>query len=611
MPIILSGKAGMAFIDSGCTFNAISTAYAQKCNQDIIDTQENIQITVGGGHVLEMKRRISDVLFDLGDLGLFSTIVFVMEHIPLKCDAIFGMDFLEKFNPSICWKNKILNNGQPVISQLNSDEDQCQVKMCQYVYQDHISASGNTRIINNSELLDQELKSFKMGSADAFCFFIKPVDQTEKVKRFEDQNWDSLKTNPAYPVLLKFKDTVFKSTLTQADIQGRSAQRDIQHQIDLTDTTPFAVKQFRLSPSQKESVKLWVEEMLTAGLIRKSTSPFNSPIFCIKKPIGWRIVMDYRLLNSRTKIPQEPMPRKEDILNAMQGCFWFSCMDLLSGYYQQLIRECDRQFTAFSTPSGHYEYIVMAQGLNGAPASFNRWIQGIFENVREFCRAYFDDIYCFTRSVELHDHLNALQKILELCEKRGLCLKLSKCVFAAVEIPVLGDFVGRQGVRMDPDKIQIFKNWPVPKTTKELKSFLGSIVYCSRFCAQYGILVTPLQNALGGKNKNDKLVLTDGEILAFRRLVEAMCNTPVLALPDFSKRFGIRMDASDFAIGGVLYQLDDKGEEHPIAFTGRKLTTPFVRRSCSRLFIHYKHGDHICLTTLLPLKPTINRYKIF
>jgi len=167
--------------------------------------------------------------------------------------------------------------------------------------------------------------------------------------------------------------------------------------------------------------------------------------------------------------------------------------------------------------------------------------------------------------------LDALDKILQRCETRGLSIKLSKCVFAASEIPVLGDFVGRRGVRMDPDKITIFKNWPVPKTTKELKSFLGTIVYCARFCADYGKLATPLQNALEGKRKNEVLCLKDEEIQAFHLLVQAMCETPVLALPDFSKNFSIRMDASDFAIGGVLYQLDDLGEERPIAYTGRKL----------------------------------------
>ena len=281
--------------------------------------------------------------------------------------------------------------------------------------------------------------------------------------------------------------------------------------------------------------------------------------------------MDYRILNSRTRTPQEPIPRKEDILNAMQGCQWFSCMDLLSGYYQQLIRESDRKFTAFSTPSGHYEYIVTAQGLCGAPASFNRWVQHIFADLQLISREFFDDIYVMTRSPSLQKHLEALDQVLKRCEESGLSIKLSKCVFAATEIPVLGDFVGRKGVRMDPDKVAIIRGWPTPKTKKQLKSFLGTIVYCARFCKDYGKLVAPLQDAIAGKTKNEPIQLTGDQFAAFNGLKEAMSSTPVLSLPDFSKQFGIRMDASDYAIGGVLYQCDERQEEHPVAFTGRKL----------------------------------------
>ena len=109
---------------------------------------------------------------------------------------------------------------------------------------------------------------------------------------------------------------------------------------------------------------------------------------------------DYRLLNAKTKIPQEPIPRKDDIIDAMQGSHWFSCMDLLSGYYQLMLRDKDRAYTAFSTPTGHFEYLVIAQGLAGAPATFNRFVQEVFWDLRETCRAFFDDIYVFTKVQE-------------------------------------------------------------------------------------------------------------------------------------------------------------------------------------------------------------------
>ncbi len=129
----------------------------------------------------------------------------------------------------------------------------------------------------------QEHKSMAsyMGQ-DAFCFILKQEEVvSEKTQRFKQQGWESLRNNPAYPTLLKYKDTVFKEKLPEPGKNPQSS--DIQHVIELEDATPFAVKQFRLSPDQQRAVAEWVDEMKEAGLIRRSTSPFNSPIFCVKK----------------------------------------------------------------------------------------------------------------------------------------------------------------------------------------------------------------------------------------------------------------------------------------------------------------------------------------
>ena len=151
-------------------------------------------------------------------------------------------------------------------------------------------------------------------------------------------------------------------------------------------------------------------------------------------------------------------------------------------------------------------------------------------------------------------------------------IKLSKCVFVQEEIPVLGDFVGRNGVRIDPDKVAVIRSWPAPRKVKDLKSFLGTIVYCAKFLKNYGRLVAPLQKALAGKRKNDPVQLTVDQLSCFERLKEAMLSAPVLAIADFTKPFGLRTDACDYALGGVLFQLDAQGREQPVAYTGRKFS---------------------------------------
>ena len=488
---------------------------------------------------------------------------------------ILGMEFFEAVNPKINWREGITSTGpdgkghfstQAILEEIHHHE-----RLSQYMIEEYGTLGDSTRVITAEEY-EKELKDAKYNSDGSFFFIINPQSNqdSEKAQRQREQNWEQLSGSPARKVLEKYKDTVFRDAVTVGHVVD---DPEFEHSIELKDEEVIVSRQFRLSPEQQSAVKSWTEEMTRAGLIRSSTSPYSSPIFCIKKPVGWRIVHDYRLLNSKTRIPQEPIPRKDDIIDALQGSYWFSCMDLLSGYYQLALRESDRRLTAFSTPTGHYEYLVIAQGLAGAPATFNRFVQKVFSDLNEFCRAFFDDIYIFTRSRDVADHLVALDRVLLRCQEKGLAIKLSKCVFVQPEIPVLGEFVGREGVRIDPDKVAVIVSWPTPKTKKELKSFLGTIQYCAKFCKEYGKLVAPLHQLTKGKSRSSAITFTKLELDAFTKLKQAMARSPTLALPDFSQRFGIRMDASDYAIGGVLYQIGKDNLEHPVAFTGRKMTS--------------------------------------
>ncbi|GMF27782.1 unnamed protein product [Phytophthora fragariaefolia] len=200
------------------------------------------------------------------------------------------------------------------------------------------------------------------------------------------------------------------------------------------------------------TIQEWTKEMVQAGIIRLSMSAFSAPTFCVKKPIGWHIVHDYRQPNLATILPAIPMPRKEATFDAMPGSHGFSCMEQLWGYYQDRLRECDIPFTAFSTPHGLFKYIGTPMRLRGSPGTFNRLLQNVFEALRAVMRIYFDDIYVFKQSEDVADHFEALDRVLKRCEEQQLYVKLSKCQFCVDEIPCLGDFVGRNGVRMDPDK---------------------------------------------------------------------------------------------------------------------------------------------------------------
>lgn len=560
------------FVDSGCGFNAISEDAALKTGKTIKRGGDQLKITLGLKQHKMMERAVVEVEMYIPDVGTYTTPCFVMD-IPMGADILLGYDFLQLVNPLIDWKTKSMIARAPADETDMPDYETAKKRTLHYQHHGHTGSHGETKYVSANQLE----ADMKYGTnVDTFCFVIVPQQTgiTEKQERFRAQTWESLEGSPAYDMLQKYKDTVFKTRLDVNQVEKNAKRHGIQHELEITDKEPISVKQFRLSPEQRKEVQEWTEEMLADGVIQRSTSPFNSPIFCVKKPMGWRIVHDYRLLNSRTHCPVEPIPYRQDITGAMSGSHWFSCMDLLSGYYQLLLRKTDRPYTAFSTPDGHFEYVVTPMGLAGAPATFNRLVQSIFRDQSEFARAFFDDIYVFTKSQDLQCHLNELDQVLKRCEREGLFVKLSKCVFAAEEIPVLGDFVGRNGIRIDPDKVKAIREWPIPRTKSQMKSFLGTVSYNMKFCEAYGELVAPLHDATHDKRKHEKITLTGVQLDSFNAIKKKMCESPILRLPNHAERFYVRMDASDFAIGGLLYQLDTTTQrEHPVAFAGRKLTT--------------------------------------
>jgi hypothetical protein len=204
----------------------------------------------------------------------------------------------------------------------------------------HSGTFGETKLISSKQFL-RHLRKEKDIEA---IFIINPHD-SEKAERFKSQGWESLTSNPAYDILRKYDQTVFRMELPSTTPPVREG---IEHEIQLKPgTQPISVKQWRQSPDQRQVIMDWTKEMVKVGIIRPSTSAFSAPTFCVKKPVGWRIVHDYRQLNQATVMPAIPMPRKEDTFDSMAGSYWYSCMDLLWGYYQVKLREQDIPFTAF------------------------------------------------------------------------------------------------------------------------------------------------------------------------------------------------------------------------------------------------------------------------
>ncbi|XP_026103014.1 uncharacterized protein LOC113074396 [Carassius auratus] len=254
---------------------------------------------------------------------------------------------------------------------------------------------------------------------------------------------------------------------------------------------------------------------------------------------------------------------------SIYGARVFTKLDLRNAYHLVRIREGDEWKTAFNTPSGHYEYLVLPFGLTNAPAVFQGLVNSVLgDMINQFVFAYLDDILIFSSSLQLHtQHVRrVLQRLLE----NQLFVKAEKCEFHAESVTFLGHIISTEGIKPDPAKIEAVAQWPVPDSRKALQRFLGFANFYRRFIRNFGQIAAPLTALTSTKvsfrwNREAQV--------AFDILKSRFVSAPVLLVPDPEAQFIVEVDASDVGVGAVLSQrsLHD-GKLHPCAFFSRRLS---------------------------------------
>lgn len=343
----------------------------------------------------------------------------------------------------------------------------------------------------------------------------------------------------------------------------------VKHEIPVNmDQVPINQRPYRLPEAQKPLVEQHIEEMKVNGVIRDSTSPWNSPIVLVpKKGVGkTRFCTDYRKLNEVTKGDAHPLPNITEILDQLGGMQYFSTLDLSSGFHQIEIKEEDKEKTAFSTPQGHFEYERMPFGLKGAPATFQRLMNEVLRGlIGSICFVYIDDIVCYGRN--LADSIANLETVFKRLKEHKLLLNAEKCSLLHTSVTYLGHIISRDGVSPDPSKIEAVVNFPTPKCVKDLKGFLGLAGYYRRFIKNFAKIAKPL-NSLFKEGAEFKWEVEQDK--AFTTLKHILTSDTLLQYPDFSKEFVLTTDASKEALGAVLSQ-GDIGMDKPIAYASRTL----------------------------------------
>ncbi|KAH0757160.1 hypothetical protein KY290_020653 [Solanum tuberosum] len=348
------------------------------------------------------------------------------------------------------------------------------------------------------------------------------------------------------------------------DLPGLPPERDVDFPIELEPgTRPISIPPYRMAPAELKELSVQLQDLLGKRFIRPSVSPWGAPVLFVKKKDGtMRLCIDYRQLNKVTVKNRYPMPRIDDLFDQLQGAAVFSKIDLRFGYHQLRIRAADIPKTAFRTRYGHYEFLVMSFGLTNAPAAFMDLMTRVFRSYLDlFVIVFIDDILVYSRSRSEHEQ--HLRIVLQTLRDQRLYAKFSKCEFWLESVAFLGHVVSKEGIRVDPTKIEAIRDWHRPTSVTEIRSFVGLAGYYRRFVEGFSTIPAPLTRLT---RQDVPFVWSEECERSFLRLKELLTTAPILTLPVEGEGFTVYCDASGIGLGCVLMQ-----QGRVIAYASRQL----------------------------------------
>jgi hypothetical protein len=283
----------------------------------------------------------------------------------------------------------------------------------------------------------------------------------------------------------------------------------IQHRIPIKeDQKPFRQKLRRINPKLLPLIEKEIKKMYDAKIIVPLRfSKWVSNLVPTRKKTGEiRLCIDFRNLNKASLKDNYPLPKMDHLLQSVVGSSRISLLDGFSGYNQVLVHPDDQEKTAFTTPWGTFMYVKMPFGLMNAGATFQRAMDIAFvEESGKFIVVYLDDVTVFSQSDD--EHLRHLRRVFEKCRRFGISLNPKKCLFGLEEGKLLGHIISKEGIRIDPSRIEAILKIEHPRNLKELQSFIGKINFLRRFIPNLAELLRNITNML----KKDAKIKWDPE----------------------------------------------------------------------------------------------------
>ena len=360
----------------------------------------------------------------------------------------------------------------------------------------------------------------------------------------------------------------------------------------------------RMPLHYKEDLQKKIDVFLEKELIKLCYSPYSAPATLIPKKNGQlRLVIDYRQLNKQTIKSTWLIPSIEEIFDTLEGSAYFTSIDMSAGFFHVPMEESSQDYTAFSAPFGSFKWLRMPMGLTGSPPTFQCLVEKVLVGLTwKICVPYLDDIIIFLSSPE--EHLKRFRLVFKQFRLRNLKITPDKCDFFRMKVQFFGHIVSKDGLDVDPSKIEAVQNFPVPRSQTEVKPFLSLASYYRRFAPKFAEITRPLHKAI---ETSTKVEWTAEAQDAFESSKLKLTSTPLLAFPCLKEPFILYTDASQLAMGAVLAQVQD-GKKRAICYASRSLPKSQTKYSATRRellalvtftrhFRHYLLGQKFTIVT--------------
>jgi transposase InsO family protein len=371
------------------------------------------------------------------------------------------------------------------------------------------------------------------------------------------------------------------------------------------DSLAWRVPKNRMPPRKQSSLKQveiakQVEDLLEQGIIERSTAEYYSQVVVVPKPDGkHRLCIDFQNLNLVSESHSHPVPNIKQMLNRLgdHRSEIFGVMDLTQGYHQVGVSKSSMLFTAFIVFCGIYHFCRLPMGPKKAPAHFQEQMAAtvLLGLIYYICEVYLDDIIVHGKTNE--EFLFRLRQVFERMDRYLIKLKPTKCRFGTPKIEYCGRVISKDGLSMSEKKIASVINFPLPEFARQLKGFLGLANYFREFVPNHSTVVQPLQALIPEYRRSNRIVWNDEARLAYASIKQLIndCPTMYFLLPE--GELYLYTDASDYGIGGYLYQIID-AKERPVAFVSKSLTSTqlrwaIIQKEAYAIFETLKQLDHL------------------